>query len=256
MDIHKILIRASSTGKLMTNGKAKNSMGETAKTYLRQLLKEEKYGRTKEISSKYLEKGRKGEEDAITLLSLEKGVYLKKNEIRLDNEYVTGEPDAILGNDINNCTEGYDVKCPFDIFTMPTKLDALNKDYYWQAQTYMWLTGATKWTIAYCLINSPFQIIIDDIKREWYKMGMPDEDDIEYLKKCRNIEALHIYDLPQYNQDNSYNKIDEKGWDKPEIPQDKRILEYVVEFNPDDIQRLKDRIVEGREYMKQLNDII
>jgi len=39
---------------------------------------------------------------------------------------------------------------------MPDKLDSL---YYWQMQSYMWLTNTKNAIIAYCLVNTPESII-------------------------------------------------------------------------------------------------
>lgn len=257
MEVNKILIRASSSSKIMTNGTGKNKdkMGKTAQTYLRHLLIQEKYHRVKEITSKYLEKGIAGEEDGITLLSLFHKKYFVKNTVRLSNEFITGLPDIVVGDDIHKAEEGYDTKCPYDIFTMPLKTDDLNTDYYWQAQSYMWLTNAKKWTISYCLINSPFNILKNELNRLWYKLEMPDEDNPVYLIASREIEKLHVYNLQEYNFENNNNKISEEGWDF-DVPLENRLVEFVVERNDEDIERLKDRVVEAREYMEQLNELL
>lgn len=52
-------IRCSAIGQIMKNGTDKKSMGETAKSYVEQWIKEQLYGRKKEFSNKYTTKDRK-----------------------------------------------------------------------------------------------------------------------------------------------------------------------------------------------------
>ena len=49
--------RASAIGQIMTNGRAKSEMGETCKSYLKNLFIEKTYGIRKEFTNKYVEKG-------------------------------------------------------------------------------------------------------------------------------------------------------------------------------------------------------
>lgn len=130
----------------MVEPRSKNELlSETTKKYLREVMIYEKYGRKKDISNKYIEKGLAVEEDAITLYSRFTKVFYKKNEKQLKNEQITGTPDLYEGDNIESASLILDIKSSWDIFTFfNSKLDALNKDYYWQLQGYMALTGATK----------------------------------------------------------------------------------------------------------------
>lgn len=69
-----ILFHASSSGNLMVEprekaAKERGDLSETTKKFLIEVFVENKYGREKEISNKYIEKGLKVEQDAITLYS-------------------------------------------------------------------------------------------------------------------------------------------------------------------------------------------
>jgi len=65
----------------MVEPRSKNELlSETTKKYLREVMIYEKYGRKKDISNKYIEKGLAVEEDAITLYSRFTKVFYKKNE--------------------------------------------------------------------------------------------------------------------------------------------------------------------------------
>ena len=144
-------IRCSAIGQIMKNGTDKKSMGETAKSYVEQWIKEQLYGRKKEFSNKYTTKWLSVEQDAIDYISdvLEYG-FLLKNEENLSNDFLTGTPDIILNNFI------IDIKSSWNCFTFPLFEDEIkNQDYVWQGQGYMALTGAETFRVIYVLMDTP-----------------------------------------------------------------------------------------------------
>ena len=61
-------IRCSSIGKIMTNSRSKTeTLSKTTKTYLQELAIEEMYGKRKEFSSRYTDKGNQVEDEGIRL---------------------------------------------------------------------------------------------------------------------------------------------------------------------------------------------
>lgn len=193
-----ILFRCSSLGKIMTNPQTKSeAISETCKTHLSEVFVGNVYGRKKDISNKYIEKGLQVEEDAITLFSrIEKTVYIK-NEENIRNEFISGTPDLYAGENIRNADVVIDTKSSWDIFTFFATKDAskLNKMYYWQLQGYMWLTGAQTSKLAYCLVNTPDTLIEDEKRKLAWKMGVIDEmANPDYLEAVEMIEKLGRYD--------------------------------------------------------------
>lgn len=142
--------RCSSLGRLMTNGRGKDSLGETAKEYIREAWIKEKYGRYPFISTKPMQKGNDCEEDSLTLYTRVSGDLLIKNEDNLTNEWITGTPDA-LGEDYV-----LDIKTPYNIFNfMKNDLSSL---YEWQLRGYMMLTDKPRAILAYCLVDMPTEM--------------------------------------------------------------------------------------------------
>ena len=79
IDVNKILFRCHRLGDLMTEPRSKSeTLSETTKSYLKLLYRELTWDRKKQIESKYLRKGIETEENCLTLLSLEKKLFLKK----------------------------------------------------------------------------------------------------------------------------------------------------------------------------------
>jgi hypothetical protein len=149
--IPKFKIRASASGTLLTNPKVKTELiSQSVKSYAQEWLKEHIYGFKKDVKSKYLEKGLTQENNAI-----DKAIewldlpFSIKNDKFFENEFFTGTPDLILEDLI------IDIKCSWDCFTFPLfEKEIPTKDYYYQLQVYMELTGIKKAKLVYILLNN------------------------------------------------------------------------------------------------------
>jgi hypothetical protein len=251
IDVSTIKFRCSAIGKIMTNDRSGKGMGDTARSYCKQRLREIMYSRSREYSNKYIEKGLACEEDAITLLSRLKKFVFKKNEERLENDYLNGTPDLYIGESITSATSGFDTKCSYDLWTFPDKADKLNSDYYWQDMGYMALTGAERWTTAYCLVNATPSIIDAEKKRLYFAMDCPNEEQPEYKAKQIEIEKNMIYDIDLFRRRHpSYDLvIDEWSYD---IPMSARLVEFEVLHDTAVVASIYKRIDECREYIKSL----
>ena len=88
MDFSNTLIRCSALGKVMTDSRKKGEMGETCKSYLKELYRERKYGIKKEIISKYIDKGLAVEDTAIALFSSKYDNFYTKNDEWFKNDFI------------------------------------------------------------------------------------------------------------------------------------------------------------------------
>lgn len=159
MNLKKFKIRASASGKIMTNARSKTELlSETTKTYVQEWAKEHIYGIRKEIKSKYLTKGSKLEDTAIdkTIEWLDLPFTIK-NEKFFEDEFFCGTPDLIV-NDVV-----YDIKCSWDAFSFPLfDKEIPTKDYFYQLQVYMHLTGCKKAVLTYVLSNTPDELTYEE----------------------------------------------------------------------------------------------
>jgi len=188
-------IRASQIGKLMTSPKTKGEvLSKTTKTYIQELAIEHKYGIRKEFW----------------------------NEENLTNDYLTGTPD------VNTNEILLDVKCSWDATTFPFfESECPNKDYYYQLQGYMWLTGKDEALLCYCLVNTPFQIVEDEVRREHWKQGLIDES----LDVRDFVQSKHNFD---------------------HIPKEKRVKVFKIAKDESVIEQIKERIELARVYYNNL----
>jgi hypothetical protein len=232
MKFSKTLFRSSSIGYLMTEpvtkaDKEAGLLSKTAQKHLLDVYIAEKYGRKKDIQTKQMRKGVEVEQESINLLSL----YLKKrffkNEQRFTNDYISGHPDII--------DEGIiDIKSSYDLWTfmgnLPDKLDNL---YYWQMQSYMWLTNKNKATIAYCLVNTPDSIIEQEKYYLLKNMNVISEESPEFIYEAMKLELNMTFD---------------------DIDIEERILMYNIDRNEDDILRIQHKVEKAREFLSEIEE--
>lgn len=130
------------------------SLSAGAKTFVEELAKELVYGFDVEISSKYLTKGLTVEDQAIALYNEVTFANCQKNKDRLSNEWITGEADLVLPNKIT------DIKSSWSLQTFPVMASqGRDADYEWQGRAYMWLWDKPEFELAYCLVNTPAELI-------------------------------------------------------------------------------------------------
>jgi hypothetical protein len=239
MKFDKTLFRASAVGYLMTEPRAKKdkdagNLSEGAKTHLIDIYVSAKYGRQTEIQNRYVNKGLMVEEDSITLYSRIKKTFFKKNEKRLNNDYLMGTPDLFTGLEIEAADTIIDVKSSWDIFTFfRSYTKEINSLYYWQLQAYMALTGALKAKLAYCLIDTPAMLVNDEKRKLMYKMGCATEESDEFHKACEELEKAMTYD---------------------DIPFKDRMIEFDVPRDNEAIESMYSRIIKAREFLNDLEN--
>lgn len=202
MKLENYLFRASQVGKLMTKSRSKTeALSKTTQSYLEELFKVEYFGKYIEIKSKYLEKGKIMEDEAIRMLGRLDLKSYKKNTKRFYNDYITGEPDVITDDTI------IDIKCSWSYASFPLlDTEIKNKDYWWQLQSYMWLTGKRKAELVYCLLDTPEELftkpedelkytMIPEHKRVKRFSIEYDEDAIEQLKEKSLLCKQHLDEI-------------------------------------------------------------
>jgi hypothetical protein len=242
MNWNETLIRASSVGYLMTEPvtKADKEAGVLSKTAQRHLLDvyvSEKYGRNKDIQTKQMRKGNEVEEAAIKFLCnykwLDENKYIKNTE-RYLNDFIAGTPD-IVAIDANG-VDIYDVKSSYDLWTFTGNiLDKVDNLYYWQMQSYMWLTGAKKAYVVFCLLDTPFGIIEQEKKSLLYRMtDAVTNESPEYVKEALKLEFNMTFE---------------------DVPVDERILFFPIDRSEDDILRIQAKVEKSREYLQTIEDL-
>ena len=228
--MEKLKIRASSSYKMMTDPKNKSDkeagfLSETTKTYLKELWLYNNYGFREEVLTDEIIKGVETEEECLSLVQ----EVLGGNELRLknkkmfENDFITGTPDIILSDTIE------DVK---SCFTVKTFMNSeLIDNYYMQGQCYMELTGKRKFRLIYCLVQTPQKLIYNEQMKFYYKFNC-DEEHPEYIRIAKQIEQNHNIE---------------------KIPAKDRIKVFEFDYDPLIIAKLNSRIEKAREFYSKIS---
>lgn len=182
-----------------------------------------------------LNKGKEVEEDSITLLSLVNKEFYVKNDQRVYNDYLSGEPDIYVGEDIYSASKITDIKSKWDY---PGFLKSIHKavenGYNDQVAGYCDITGAKIGEIARCLVS-----MTPEMREEWrrrlsYKGGYVTEESPEFLEKWQTIEHSMVFD---------------------KIPINKRVFKLDVQpFSQERRQMVYDRVKICREWLWKFDE--
>jgi hypothetical protein len=194
----KLTIRASGLSAIMTDGKGKDELSVGAKTYITKAAKEFIYGYDEKVANKYMEKGIRCEEESIALFNSVMLTSYEKNTERRENEWITGEADIVATHKI------IDIKTSWCLTTFPVLAEqGEDKGYEWQLRAYMMLWDKPYAEIAYCLVNTPDDLIgweapslhlVDHIPRDLRVTVVHYERDAELEEKIKvKVAAAREY---------------------------------------------------------------
>lgn len=234
---HQWLVRASQVGGLMTKGRGKEEWGATALQVIKDAVLFNEYGVDKFVTSKHIEKGIINEAESLEMVKRVTGwaLDLDKPKQRLVNNWVIGEPDVLCNGHL------IDVKNSWDGTTFPWfDTEVANNSYYYQLQTYMWLSGYKSSYLIYTLTSAPEHMVFKEGERLAYNLHpLP-----KYIGKSFD-EMLEIGEKLA-RQQLVFDHIDES----------RRVKMFKIERNDDVIEQIRLRVEAGREiydtYLKQL----
>ncbi len=217
-------IRCSATGKIMADTNGDELIPKGAITYLNDWHYEKTTGERLFNGNRYTKKGWLVENDAIDDYEIAVGYFgenLVKNEDFFSNDYTEGTPDILVDDDLVVDIKAPYKKSKFDEYASyrPTeRYPAPNSAYFWQLQSYMWITERTRAELAYVLINTPKELIVPKWGDEWvdYEGSIPVEKRVkifgfnrsfshicrieERVKRCK--EYIHTVLIPDYENGN------------------------------------------------------
>ena len=162
------LFRCSSLHKLIGDGRSKAAViSDTAKSAIRDIVKEDLYGFRSFTGNQYTQKGNLLEDLAIEMSGLMRYRNYKKHVGRVENELITGECDVL---DLERKLI-IDTKVTWDIGTHPFFADeAMEKvkkaGYDIQMQAYMWLYECEVAEVDFWLFPCPIELTKDWDDRE------------------------------------------------------------------------------------------
>lgn len=239
IDFSKIKFRASSWGNLMVEPQTKKDKeaGILSKTCQKELIKiynQEKYGRKKEIISKYTDKGIQAEDDSIQLFSQVEGKIFTKNTEKLENDWATGHLDIYEGEVISAAETVWDIKSRWELETFtPKLLEEADASEICQLNVYYALTGAKGGGIVNTLVDCPINILMDEQRRLLFSMNVATEESPEYILAAAELERLLTF---------------------PDIPPEERVIKQIVPRDNELIAAMEAKVPKMRQWLQDFHD--
>lgn len=214
-------------------------LGDTAISYLMEVYAMETEGmislNRESLDVMPIRKGKIGEAEAGILLSVVDGELYESHKERIYNDYLSGEIDFYLGEQIYAAKNITDIKNAFDYPTylkkLHTGLEAGQKE---QLQGYGDISGAQELYIANCLISFTPDMIEDMKWKIMRKMNVATDENTEFKDEWQIFQKSMIFD--HLNPKLRVNKIK---------------IEPFSEFEK---QKIYDRVKYGRDFLSNFHE--
>ena len=182
--MRNLVVRCSSLHKMMTNSRSKkDELSATTKTWLKEMVKEDVFGYSKQLDTPAINKGINFEDDSIALLNEATFNSYKKNTERITNEWLTGEADIVDAELIRDIKSSWSLET-FPAFQEDADAAVKKSGYDWQLRGYMMLYNKPKATIDYCMISTPESLLKDWDDRTIHK--------VDHIAPTRRISTVTI----------------------------------------------------------------
>ncbi len=211
-------------------------LSDGTKSFCSSLYADVKYGKwnpTKDIGNKYTEKGKKAEQESIKLVSILEGVLYEKNELLIQNDFLKGTPDIIVGDDPYNAEKIVDVKTPWDCETFFANLndDDLPLQYFYQMQGYMAVSNAPVAEVHFCLVDLPDYMWQQQSNNLFRRMEAVTEEDVDFkIAQAQLFRNLNFGDMQ---------------------PTERRI-KFTVDRDEEIIQKIYSQVEKCRPYLQEI----
>lgn len=174
-------------------------LGDGAIGYLMEWYAWEMYGKIpvdkESLDMLQTQKGKKVEADSILMLSKFEGIWYEKNDIKVENEYLRGEPDVFQGEHIMAATMITDMKNSWDYPCFLKQINKpLEKKYIKQVQGYGDITGAKDLSITRSLVSMPIEMIKDYQDKIARKLGVIDTETAYFQEIWQKWEQSMVFD--------------------------------------------------------------
>lgn len=184
---------------------------------------------TRDVKSKYLEKGLMLEQKAIAFYSDMTNIFYEKSDIRRDDGYIMGEID--FEDEI--CI--YDTKVSWDAWTFRRNIKYLENPescpYFPNMQGYMRIWERETAKVVYTLLDTPKKLIEAEKKKMLYDFIGNEQD---YEEACIELEKTLTY---------------------PDIDPKRKIIEIPIARDEDYINDIPKVVEACRAYLNYLNTI-
>lgn len=184
---------------------AEPELSTAAKNHIKEVWLWYEKGFKKEIKSKQTDKGKQGEEAAISLIAEVDGEFYVNNNKNINKGRVTignltGACDVNTSMKIINKRVIDDCKCSWDPLTF--MMSTYTKLEEWQGRSYMYLYDADIFRLRRCLIDCPADVYEEELDKFCWKHKIIDPSFEEYRSLLEQFDRNFLYEHSgKYNKE-------------------------------------------------------
>jgi hypothetical protein len=238
--------KAARVKALQRKEKGEDELSSGIITHLDDVFRAVFWKRRRHLANKYLEKGLLTEQDILDLASKQDGDFYVKNGDRFANDYIEGEWDN-YSEKVRDTKSNYDLKT-FDEAELTKLYENQLKGYSWLVKNKYNLDYYPEAELVYGLVNNPLHHITNEITRQFYAHGNPDEDNDKWIEVKRQIERNMIFDIDLFKRDYPHYIFENEVLDF-DIPAQFRLKKFQVTTTQEDINNIKRRVLMCRIYL-------
>lgn len=207
--------------------KERGELSATAKKSLYKAYIQTKWGRSKEIKTKQMDKGKLVQDEIMEMMSFFEDKVYERNTERRFNEWIEGECDCV-----HDIVDDYKASWEPETF-IPNLIEPVSKEYFYQGQGYMWLWDKREFRVIWGLVNCPEIILKNERSKLLWSMDVATDLSPEYLEAAKEMEKNLIYD---------------------DIPMEERIVIARIQRDEEIIKRIPEKVTKAREYLQELEN--
>jgi len=238
--------KANRTKALQRKESGEDELSSGIITHLNDVFRAVFWRRRRSLNNKFLEKGLLVEQDVLDLASKIDGEFYIKNDQRWNNEYIEGEWDNFHVK-VRDAKANYDLKT-FDEAELISLYNWQLKGYSFLARDFYKLDHYPEAELMYGLVNNPEHHISNEITRQFYAHGNPQDDNEKWIEVKRQIERNMIFDIDKFKKQYPFYKFENPVLDF-DIPAQFRLKKFEVTTIQDDIDNIKRRTLMCRIYL-------
>ncbi len=224
--------------------KDKVELSKICKQHLKEWILRQKYGRKKDFTSKYTEKGHLTEQSGFQIIQDVQfnglQIFLNKNLKEFEDDYFTGVPDLIIHEWI------LDNKSSWDLFTFPIDAEEIPIDGYdYQGRIYLRLLKKLNFLLCYTLNDIPIEILQDEFRSFTFRAKIIDYTDQQYYEFAKHL----IFTQKGLDEIKTFLFPSADTSSFIEIPKEKRYKSFLIERDLDIEEKMIKRVLECRKWI-------
>lgn len=208
--------------------KEASNLSVSAKKALYKAYIQAKWGRSKEVKTKQMDKGKLVQDEIMDMMSFFEDKVYERNTERRSNEWIEGECDCV-----HDLVDDYKASWEPESF-IPNLMEPLSKEYALQMQGYLWLWNKQQGRVIWGLVDCPDILLKNELSRLLWSLDVASDEADEYKIAAAELKRnLTFQDVPMHE----------------------RLIIKTIARDEEIISKIPQKVEKAREYLQYLDEM-